>query len=122
MSTNLPTGASTDSASGTKLFFDTYGTAPLEFQANEVNAAIGFFTARGFDDDAATLTAAVLLKQAKLEAVPVFKILDTLKILNGVQISGLVGEILNNSRGAGSTLGFRVVNVEKQNQTRNIFA
>jgi hypothetical protein len=122
MATNIPVSPKEDSAAGTKLFFDTYGKNPLEFQANEVNAAIGFFTSRGFDDDAASLTAAVLLKQAKLEAVPVFKILDTLKEFNGVQISALVGEILNNSRGAGSTLGFRVVSVEKQNQTRNIFA
>ena len=122
MSTNLPTPTPEDSASGTKLFFDTYGASPLEFNSNEVAAAIGFFTSRGFDDDAATLTAAVLLKQAKIDQMPVFKILDTLKTFNGVQISALVGEILNNNRGAGSTLGFRVVTVEKQNQTRNIFA
>jgi hypothetical protein len=119
---SLPAATKEDSGSATKLFFDTYGKSPLEFNANEVDAAIGFFQARGFDSDAASLTAAVLLKQAKIDGVPVYNILDTLKSFNGVQISALVGEILNNNRSAGSTLGFRVVSVEKQNQTRNIFA
>lgn len=122
MPTNLPVPVSEDSAGATKLFFDTYGRNPLEFSANEVSAAVGFFQAAGFDDDAATLTGAVLLKQAKLEAVPVYSILDTLKKLDGVQLSVLVGEILNNNRGTSSTLGFKIANIEKQNLTRNIFA
>ncbi len=122
MATQLPILPSQDSGAATKLFFDTYGQTPLEFNANEVSAAIGFFQSAGFDDDAAATTGAVLLKQAKLDAIPVYKLLDTLKKLNGVQLSALVGEILNNNRGTSSTLGFKVVNVEKQNQTRNIFA
>ena len=122
MSTSLPTQAKEDSAAATKLFFDTYGKNPLEFNATEVDAAVGFFASRGFDPDAATSTALVLLKQAKTDEIPVFKILDTLKTLTGIQLSALVGEILNNNRGPSSTLGFKVVSVEKQNQTRNIFA
>jgi hypothetical protein len=122
MSTNLPTPPVEDSGAATKLFFDTYGKDPLQFNANEVDAAIGFFTSRGFDSDAASATAAVLLKQAKTDAVPVFKLLDTLKMLTGIQLSALVGEILNNNRSPISTLGFRLVSVEKENQTRNIFA
>lgn len=119
---SLPIPAKQDSASGTKLFFDQYGQQPLEFAANEVTAAIGFFQSRGFDDDAATLTAQVLLKQAKVDGTPVFKILDTLKTFNGVQISAIVAEILNNNRNSTSTLGYRTEIIEKQNQTRNIFA
>ena len=111
-----------DSAAATKLFFDSYGKDPLQFNANEVDAAVGFFTARGFDSDAATATAVVLLKQSKIDSVPVFKLLDTLKTLTGIQLSALVGEILNNNRSPISTLGFRLVSVEKENQTRNISA
>lgn len=122
MSTSLPIPAKQDSAAGTKLFFDRYGQQPLEFSANEVTAAIAFFQSRGFDDDAATLTAQVLLKQAKVDNVPVFKIIDTLKTFNGVQISAIVAEILNNNRSATSTLGYKTEIIEKQNQTRNIFA
>jgi hypothetical protein len=119
---SLPTTAIPDSATGTKLFFDNYGNQPLEFSANEVAASIAFFEARGFARDAAEITAQVLLKQAKLDAIPVFKILDTLKILDGVQISALVAEILNNNRSSTSTLGYRTLTVDKQNQTRNILA
>jgi hypothetical protein len=122
MPTNIPTTVSADSAGATKLFFDTYGQNPLEFNANEVSAAIGFFQAAGFADDAAATTGAVLLKQAKLDAIPIYKLLDTLKKLDGVQLSALVGEILNNNRGTSSTLGYKTATVEKQNQTRNIFA
>lgn len=119
---SLPTTAIPDSAAGTKLFFDNYGNQPLEFSANEVAAAIAFFEARGFDRDAAEVTAQVLLKQAKLDAVPVFQILDTLKTFDGVQISALVAEILNNNRSATSTLGYRVADVAKANQIRNVLA
>ena len=51
-----------------------------------------------------------------------FKIIDTLKTFNGVQISAIVAEILNNNRNAASTLGYKTELIEKQNQTRNIFA
>jgi hypothetical protein len=120
MSTNLPPVEYQDSAAATKLFFDTYGQIPLEFSANEVEAAVGFFQSKGFDKDASVVTAASLLKQAKLDGTPVFKIIDTLKTLTGLQISALVGEILNNNRPATSTLGFRLVAVNKESQIRNI--
>jgi hypothetical protein len=119
---SLPIESSQDSAAGTKLFFDAYGKEPLEFLANEVSAAIGFFEARGFAKDAALSTAAILLKQAKLDGLPIFRILDTLKTFTGIQLSSLVAEILNNNRPVSSTLGFKFRDVEKQNQIRNILA
>jgi hypothetical protein len=122
MTTSLPTPTIQDSGAATKLFFDTYGKLPLEFTANDVDATTGFFTSKGFDKDAAQSTALILLKQAKIDKMPVFQILDTLKVLTGIQLSALVGEILNNNRGPSSTLGFKVKSVEKQNQTRNIYA
>ena len=106
--TNLPIKQDVDSAAATKTFFETYGNIQLEFTANEVSAAI--------------VTAQVLLQQAKIDGVSVFKILDTLKTFDGVQISALVAEILNNNRNITSVLGYKVVSVEKQNQTRNIYA
>jgi hypothetical protein len=119
--TNLPPKQINDSAAGTKLFFDSYGRDPLEFNANDVSSAIGFFESKGFASDAALVVSTVLLKQAKLDGTPVFKILDTLKDFNGLQLSQLVGEILNNNRTATSTLGFRATQFDS-NQTRNISA
>jgi hypothetical protein len=117
---NLPAVTKTDSASSTKLFFDTYGSRPLEFGANEVSASIGFFTGRGFEEEAALTTAMTILRQAKIDGVQVFEILDTLKELNGTQLSAVVAQILNKYRPNTSSLGFRAVNVIKINQTRNI--
>jgi hypothetical protein len=122
MSTNLPSPNIQDSAQSTKLFFDQYGKEPLQFSANDVEAAIGFFQSRGFDRDAAEITSMVILKQANLDGLPVFKLLDTLGNLDNLEISALVGEILNNNRPSSSTLGFRSVGVTKDPQVRNIAA
>ena len=117
---NLPAVTKTDSAASTKLFFDTYGQQPLEFGANEVAASIGFFTSKGFEEEAALTTAMTILRQAKVDGVQVFEILDTLKELNGTQLSAVVAQILNKYRPNTSSLGFRALNVIKINQTRNI--
>jgi hypothetical protein len=117
---NLPSITKTDSAASTKLFFDTYGQRPLEFGANEVTASIAFFSEKGFSEEAAVTTAMTILRQAKIDGVQVFEILDTLKELNGTQLSAVVAQILNKYRPNTSTLGYRSVNVVKINQTRNI--
>lgn len=123
MRTNLPAPVSSpDSGSKTKLFFDEYGQEPLEFNANDVESTVGFFQSKGFDRDAAEITAAVILKQAKLEAMPVFKILDQLKGIDGLELSALVGEILNNNRPSSSSLGFKMGNSDDLFKTRNIGA
>jgi hypothetical protein len=64
----------------------------------------------------------VILKQAKIDSVNVFTLLDQLKKFNGMQINLLVGEILNNNRTNTSTLGFKTGEVVKLSQTRNIAA
>lgn len=120
--TNLPSQSITDSAAGTKLFFDSYGIEPLEFKSNEVDAAIGFFQGNGFDRDASIATASALLKQAKLEGVPVFQLLENLKGFNSLQLNSLVAEVLNNNRPATSTLGYKITSVNNNNITRNIVA
>lgn len=121
MATNLPNKTVEDSAAGTKLFFDTYGQQPLEFNTNDINTAVAFFTSKGFDSDAALSVAVVLLKQAKLDNIPIYEILETLKGFDSLQVSSLVGEILNNNRNNISTLGFRTTPVVP-NQARNIAA
>jgi hypothetical protein len=49
-------------------------------------------------------------------------LLETLKGFNRVELNFLIAEILNNNRGATSTLGFRSQIAVKANQVRNIAA
>ena len=121
MNTNLPAEQIQDSAVGTKLFFDTYGDQPLEFNATEIDACTAFFTKNGFEQDAAIVTSAALLKQAKIENVTIYRILDTLNNVEGIKLSALVAEILNNNRTVSSTLGYREP-VTPSNIARNIHA
>ena len=122
MATNLPAVEIQDSAAGTKLYFDTYGEDVLEFPANDVDIAVNFFTRSGFDKDAARTVAVTLLRQAKIDAVPIAQILDTLKGFPSKSLSQLVGEILNNNRVPTSLLGFRVTDTKPTVQSRNIAA
>jgi hypothetical protein len=120
MASNLPAVERTDSAAQTKLYFDTYGKAPLEFPATEVAASIAFFEGRGFDKDAAVVVATTVLKQAKLENVPVFTIIEQLSSYTDLEISALIAEILNNNRTPTSTLGFKK-ELDNVTKTRNIY-
>lgn len=117
--TNLPPRIIDDSGAATKLFFDVYGQSPLEFNAVDVDATVTFFEKKGFDRDAALVVSTTLLKQAKIDGSPVSQLLDTLSGYNNLQLSTLIGEVLNNNRIPTSTLGFRVSNVTSE-YSRNI--
>lgn len=121
MATNLPSQIIIDSAAGTKLYFEKYGESPLEFPSTEVDLAHSFFERAGFDNDAAQTIAMTILRQAKIDGIPVSQILDTLKGYPTIVLSRLAGEILNNNRVPTSILGFRTEDV-KTNQIRNIAA
>jgi hypothetical protein len=121
MATNLPAQPIEDSAAATKLYFENYGEAALEFPSNDVTAAISFFQQAGFDLDAASTAASVILRQAKIDGTPIFQILDTLKSFTGISLGQIVAEILNNNRVSTSLLGYRTSDV-KPNQIRNIAA
>jgi len=122
MKTNLPPLNIADSAESTKIFFNSYGLPELEFNASEVDTAVGFFKSRGFEEDAAFVTAAVILKQAKIDEVPVRQLLDTLNTFTGIEISALIAEILNNNRSSISSLGFRKNTGKVDLISRNISA
>jgi len=121
MATNLPSQTIEDSAAGTKLYFDRYGEAALEFSSVDVSLTHAFFESRGFENDAASVVAMTLLRQAKIDSIPVAQLLDSLQGFQNLQLSQLVGEILNNNRVSTSILGFRTTDV-KTNRIRNIAA
>lgn len=122
MPTNLPPTVVSDSAASTKLFFDVYGRPSNEYSASDVSAAIAVFESKGFDKDAAITVSSVILEQAKIDQVPVYSILESIKGFDALELNALVAEILNNNRPRTSTLGFRAESVDKSEIIRNISA
>ena len=101
-------------------FFDNYTNEKLSFPSNQFDAVVGFFTKRKFDNTAAISVGQVLLKQAKIDGVNVFQLLDTLKGLDNVQLSSVVTEVLNYNRLKTSTLGFKRQEFDNKSEQRNI--
>ena len=117
---NLPVEKNKDSSQGVKLFFNNYFNEPISFPAGEIDAVVGFFKKRGFDDLASNSTAIILLQQAKIDNVEVFSLLDTLKGLTEIQLSSVVAEVLNYNRQKNSTLGYRQQDTSDSLEKRNV--
>jgi hypothetical protein len=109
-----------DSSTAVKTFFDSYFLKQISFAANEIDAVVGFFQKRGFDQDAAQSTAISILTQAKFENVKPFVVIDTLKGLTDVQLSRVVTEVLNTKREATSALGYSIPFTANNFESRNI--
>jgi hypothetical protein len=120
INTNLPLSSSSDSADEVRSFFDKYFTHQITFPSNQIDAVLGFFLKNGFDEQAAKSTAIVLLNQSRIDNVNPMQLIDTLKTLNGAQLSQVVTEILNLYREKTSSLGFKVLNIESTYESRNI--
>jgi hypothetical protein len=101
-------------------FFDKYFTQTLEFASNDVDAVVGFFTKRGFDEAAAISTGSILLQQAKIDDIKIFTLLDTLKGFDEVKLSAVVAEVLNYNRLSTSVLGFKNTTATNTLEKRNI--
>ncbi len=119
---NLPlTTTDTDSSDQAKRFFNNYYQQKVAVSGAQLDAAIAFFRGRGFSETAAQSVAGVLIAQAKIDKVNVFKLIDTLKGLTEVQLSAVVREILNRNRIRISTLGERKDNSPNiQYELRNV--
>ena len=119
--TNLPRKPDErDSGVVVKRYFNTFYGKELAFPSNDVDAVIGFLENKGFDKSAALSTGTILLKQAKLDGIKVFELLDTLKGLDKLQLSYTVTQVLNFNRQKISTLGYRVTDTRKPPESRNI--
>ena len=103
-----------------RLFFDRYYTKPINLSDNDLNSIVGFFESRGFDRSSALSVSVTLLNQAKLDNIKIYKLLDTLKGYQELQLSAVVAEILNYNRKRTSAVGFRRSIVENKLEKRNI--
>jgi hypothetical protein len=120
---NIPkTQPSPDSASATLQVFDTYSVAPLNVNASTYDAMVGFFTQRGFGEDSARSMSYVIIKQAVLDKINPFKLIENLKGLSNVEISDLITEVLNYNRYKTSSLGTASPFTPTQEVARNIIA
>jgi hypothetical protein len=109
-----------NSDTAVKTFFDSYFLKQISFASNEIDAVVGFFQKRGFDQDAAQSTAISILTQAKFENIKPFAVIDTLKGLTDVQLSRVVTEVLNTKREATSALGYSIPFTSNNFESRNI--
>lgn len=119
--TNLPFNGSNDQPTTLKAF-DSYYNAPTEIDATQLAAMKAFFTNRGFHEVAAESIAITIIKQAKVDNYNAMAILDTLKGLSSVELSGLVSEILNYNRLKTSSLGYAQPFSTNPEVARNILA
>jgi hypothetical protein len=119
---NIPKTKLPNSSDSTVRAFDTYFSQPLELNANTLTAITGFFTGRGFEQTASESISVIIMKQAKSDGYNPMKILDTLNGLDNVEISALVGEILNYNRFKTSFLGYALQFTPHQEVSRNILA
>ena len=99
---------------------DTNYKEKFEFSQNDYDATVGFFVKRGFARQPAEDTAYIILQQAKIDSVPVGKILDQLTYTNPAQLSELISTILNANRYKSSRLGVRNTRSVKDTVSRNI--
>ena len=117
---NLPNAAAIDSSVDIRKFFDKFFLHEVTFPAAEVDAVVGFFLKRGFEDTASKSVAIVLCNQARLDDVNVFQLVDTLKGLTDVQLSQVVAEVLNAYREKTSILGYKTAPIVNTFESRNI--
>jgi hypothetical protein len=120
MASNLPITATGSDTREVRDFFDKFFLHQITFPSNQIDAVLGFFLKRGFDEEAARSTGIVLLNQARLDGVSVFELIDTLKGLTDVQLAKVVAEVLNSYREQTSTLGYKVMSIVDTYESRNI--
>jgi len=100
---NIPPAATP--SNDTVKAFDNYYKQPTELEATVFAAMKGYFTNRGFDEVASESITIIVMTQAQSDGYNPMQILDTLRGLSNVELSGLVSELLNYNRFKSSSLG-----------------
>jgi hypothetical protein len=117
---NVPPNPSPNTNS-TVQAFDNYQSLPIELSSTVLAAMKSYFINIGFGDVSAESIAITIMTQAKQDGYNPMQILDTLKGLSSVELSGLVSEILNYNRFKTSSLGVSQIFKPNPEIQRNIF-
>jgi len=118
-SSNLPLEKETGQKE-VRQFFNTYYDQEISFPSNLIDAVVGFFVKRGFDEQVARSTSIVILNQSRIDNVNVFELLERLKSLTDVQLGQITTQILNAYRIQTSILGFKTTSKDESFESRNI--
>lgn len=94
----------------------------IEIDPTVFAAIKSFFTSRDFGEVSAETISIVIIRQSKKDGYNPMQILDTLRGLNSVELSGLVSEILNYNRFKSSSLGYAQKFTTNTEIARNIIA
>jgi hypothetical protein len=105
--TNIPIQKTPSSSDQTVEIFNNYYKLPVRINNNELIAMTGFLESKGFEPVSAESTAITILTQSSVEGYSAMQVMDTLKGLSSVDISGVVAEILNFNRLKTSLLGVK---------------
>ena len=120
--TNLPQKEKDKLEKTIEALSSTQYIEPFQFNANDYDTTVSFFVKRGFDRQPAEETAYVILRQAKVDSVPVTQILDILTSADPVQLNELLTVVLNTNRYKSSRLGVRNNRTSREIISRNIRA
>lgn len=104
----------------TSKLFNRQFNQEISYNISEVDAVVGYFLKRNFDQVAAINTALILLEQARRDNLPVFELIDTLKGVTNITLNNIVTQILNLNRSRATTLGYTVPVGLTSTDTRNI--
>ena len=92
----------------------------FSFAAGEYDAVKGFFVNKGFASTSAESIAYIILRQARVDNVPVFQIIDQLAKTTTLELNEIIAEILNLNRFKTSVLGFKSARESLSQAQRNI--
>ena len=108
-----------DSAKNTLDFFENYNKQQINLKSSDIDQFQSLLVKKGMQELAARETTTLILKQCNIDEVDPQTIYTQLKETPNMELTDLLGEILNINRPVSSTLGTKL-NFGDKNAKRNI--
>jgi len=108
-----------DSAKNTLDFFENYNKQQINLKSSDIDQFQSLLIKKGMQELAARETTTLILKQCNIDEVDPQTIYTQLKETPNMELTDLLGEILNINRPVSSTLGTKL-NFGDNNAKRNI--
>jgi hypothetical protein len=108
-----------DSAKNTLDFFENYNKKQINLKSSDIDQFQSLLVKKGMQELAARETTTLILKQCNIDEVDPQTIYTQLKETPNMELTDILGEILNINRPVSSTLGTKL-NFGDNNAKRNI--